>query len=71
MHEVWSLTSDVFEVDGLPVRVEELDDRVVIVLHSAADGGHFSLNHRHIVSGEVLTLHLKINKLRRGENETS
>lgn len=50
-----ALTSNIFEVDGLSVWVEQLDDRVVVVLHSAADGGHFPLDHRHIVSCQVLT----------------
>lgn len=39
-----TLTSDVSEVDGLPVWVEQLNDRVVIVPHSAADGGRLSLD---------------------------
>ncbi len=50
-----ALTSNVFKVDGLPVGVEQLDDGVIVVLHSAADGGHFPLDHRHIVSFQVLT----------------
>lgn len=60
LQETWltrclRLTSDVFEVDGLPVGVEQLDDGVVVVLHSAADGSHFPLDHRHVVSRQVLT----------------
>lgn len=51
------LTSEVSEVDGLPVGVEQLDDGVVIVHHSAADGGRFALNHRHVVRRQVLALH--------------
>lgn len=50
-----TLTPHVFEVDGLSVGVEQLDDGVVVVLHSAADGGHFPLDHRHVVSRQVLT----------------
>lgn len=50
------LTSDVSEIDCLSVGVEELDDRVVVVLHPAADDGHLSLHHRHIVRHQVLTL---------------
>lgn len=53
--EATGLTSNILEVDGLSVGVEQLDDRVVIVLHSAADGGHLPLDHRHIVSRQVLT----------------
>lgn len=51
------LTSEVSEVDGLPVGVEQLDDGVVIILHSAADGGRFALDHGHVVSRQVLPLH--------------
>lgn len=50
------LTSDVSEVDGLSVGVEQLDDGVVIILHSAADGGRFALNHCHVVGRQVLVL---------------
>lgn len=53
--EAVGLTSDVFEVDGLSVWVQKLDDRVVVVLHSAADCCHFPLNHRHIVRCQILT----------------
>ena len=45
MFEAQALTSNIFEVDGLSVGVEQLNDRVIVVLHSAADGGHFPLNH--------------------------
>lgn len=55
LSEATGLTSNILEVDGLSVGVEQLDDRVVIVLHSAADGGHLPLDHRHIVSRQVLT----------------
>lgn len=55
------LTSEVSEVDGLPVGVEQLDDGVVIILHSAADGGRFALNHGHVVSRQVLALHYREN----------
>lgn len=55
------LTSKVSEVDGLPVGVEQLDDGVVIILHSAADGGRFALNHGHVVSRQVLALHYREN----------
>lgn len=51
------LTSDIFEVDGLSVGVEQLDYRVVVVLHSAADGGRFPLDHGHVVGGQVQALH--------------
>lgn len=51
-----ALTSNIFEVDGLPAGVEQLDDGVVVVLHSAADGGRLPLDHRHIVSCQVLTV---------------
>lgn len=51
------LTSDVSEVNGLSVRVEELDDGVVVVFHPAADGGRFTLDHRHVCRHQVLTLH--------------
>lgn len=54
-----ALTSNIFEVDGLSVGVEQLDYRVIIVLHSAAYGGHFPLNHRHIVSRQVLTFNFR------------
>ena len=57
------LTSDIAEVDGLSVGVEELDDRVVVVLHSAADGRRLSLNHGHIVCTEILPFNC------RGEKE--
>lgn len=53
------LTSKISEVDGLPVGVEQLDDGVVIILHSAADGGRFALNHCHIVSRQVLAVHYR------------
>lgn len=53
--EAAELTSNVFEVDGLSVRVEQLDDRVVVVLHSAADGGRFPFDHRHVVRRQILT----------------
>ena len=56
MSQVQALTSDISEVDGLPVGVEQLNDGVVVVLHSAADGGRFPLNHCHIVSCQVLTV---------------
>lgn len=55
------LTSNVSEVDGLPVGVEQLDDGVVIILHSAADGGRFALNHGHVVRRQVLSLHYREN----------
>jgi len=50
------LTSNISEVDGLSVGVEQLDDGVVVVLHSAANGGHFPLDDRHVVSCQVLTV---------------
>lgn len=53
------LTSEVSEVDGLSVGVEQLDDGVIIILHSAADGGWFTFNHCHVVSRQVLALHYK------------
>lgn len=62
MSEAQGLTSNIFKVDGLSVGVEQLDDGVVIVLHSAADGGHFPFNHRHIVSRQVLTFNLTTQK---------
>lgn len=55
--EAQGLTSNIFEVDGLSVGVEQLDYRVVVVLHPAADGGHFPLDHRHIVSCQVQAFH--------------
>lgn len=55
--EAPGLTSDIFEVDGLSVGVEQLDYRVVVVLHPAADGGRFPLDHRHIVSCQAQTFH--------------
>lgn len=53
--ELSALTSHVLEVDGLSVGVEQLDDGVVVVLHPAADGGHFTLDHRDVVGRQVLT----------------
>lgn len=53
---VCELTSDVPEVDGLSVGVEELDDGVVVVFDSTADDGCLSLHHRHVVRYEVLAL---------------
>lgn len=52
--EALRLTSNIFKVDGLSVGVEQLDNGVIVVLHSAADGGHISLDHCHIVSRQVL-----------------
>lgn len=75
MPESPALTSNIFEVDGLSVGVEQLDDGVVVVLHSAADGGRFPLNHRHIVSCQVLTFDFTAQKKRkenyRWENDSS
>lgn len=51
-----ALTPDVFEVDGLSVGIEELDDGIVIVLDSAADGGNLSLHDGDIIRHEVLAL---------------
>lgn len=53
--EAAALTSNIFEVDGLSVGVEQLDDGVVVVLHSAADGRRFPFDHRHVVGRQVLT----------------
>lgn len=55
VQDTLALTSNVFEVNGLSVGVEQLDDGVIVVPHSAADGGHFPLNHRHVVSCQILT----------------
>lgn len=54
-----ALTSDVSEVDGLSVWVKQLDDGVVVVLHSTADGDHFPLDHRHVVRRQVLGVDCK------------
>lgn len=51
-----ALTSQISEVDGLSVRVQQLDDGVVVVSHSAANGGRLSLDHRHVVSRQVLAV---------------
>lgn len=51
------LTSNVSEVDGLSVGVEQLDDGVVVVFHPAADDGCLALDHRDIIRHQVLTLH--------------
>lgn len=56
------LTSNVSEVDGLSVGVEQLDDRVVVVFHPAADDGRLALGHRDIIRHQVLTLHCKPEK---------
>ncbi len=56
------LTSNVSEVDGLSVGVEQLDDRVVVVFHPAADDGHLALDHRDIIRHQVLTLRCKPEK---------
>lgn len=53
-----ALTSNISEVDGLSVGIEQLDDGIVVVLHSAADGGRFSFDHRHVVSRQILTFDL-------------
>lgn len=50
------LTSDISEVDGLSVGVQELDDRVVIIFDSTADCGRFPLHHRDVVCHQVLAL---------------
>lgn len=50
------LTSNVSEVDGLSVGVEQLDDGVVVVFHSAADDGRLTLDHWDIIRHQVLTL---------------
>lgn len=50
------LTSDVFEVDGLSVGVEELDDGIVIVFDSTAYGGHLSFHYWDVVRYEILAL---------------
>lgn len=55
VQDTLALTSNVFEVNGLSVGVEQLDDGVIVVPHSAADGGRFPLNHRHVVSCQILT----------------
>lgn len=60
-----ALTSNISEVDGLSVRVEQLDDGVVIVLHSTADGGRFSLDHRHVVGCQVLTFNFTKHRLKK------
>lgn len=51
------LTPHVSEVNGLSVGVEQLDNRVVVVLHPAADDGHLPLHHRHVLRHQVLTHH--------------
>lgn len=51
------LTPHVPEVDGLPVGVEQLDDRVVVVLHSTADDGRVALDHGHVLRHQVLAHH--------------
>lgn len=53
--DISALTSNISEVNGLSVGVEQLYDGVVVVLHSAADGGHFPLDHRYVVGCQVLT----------------
>lgn len=60
--EAQGLTSNIFKVDGLSVGVEQLDYGVVVVLHSAADGGRFPLDHRHIVSRQVLAFNFTQHK---------
>lgn len=50
------LTSDIFEIDGLSVGVEELDDGVVIVFDSTAYGGCLPLHYRDVVRYEILAL---------------
>ncbi len=50
------LTSDIFEVDGLSVGVEELDDGIVIVFDSTAYGGHLSFHYWDVVRYEILAL---------------
>lgn len=49
------LTSHVPEVNGLSVGVQQLDHRVVVVLHSTADDGRVPLHHRHVICHQVLT----------------
>lgn len=66
-----ALTSNIFEVDGLSVGIEQLDDGAVVVLHSAADGGHFPLDHRHVVGRQVLTFDFTTQKNTDGKNEIS
>lgn len=67
MSEALALTSNIFEVDGLSVGIEQLDDGVVVVLHSAADGSRFPLDHRHIVGRQVLTFDFTTDKNRDGK----
>ena len=54
--EAAALTSNFSEVDGLSVGIEQLDNGVVVVLHSAAYSGCFPLDHRHVVGCQVLTI---------------
>lgn len=51
------LTPHVPEVDGLSVWVQQLDDGVVVVLHSTADDGRVALHHRHVLRHQVLAHH--------------
>lgn len=50
------LTSDISEVDGLSVGVQELDDGVVVIFDSTADSGRFPLHHGDVVCHQVLAL---------------
>ena len=53
------LTSEISEINRLPVGIQELNHRVVAVLDAAADGGDVSLHHRHVFGNQVLTVTLK------------
>lgn len=64
------LTSDIFEVYGLSVGVEELNDRVVIVFDSTAYGGCLPLHYRDVVRYEILALYCRGTERKRIELET-
>lgn len=64
------LTSDIFEVYGLSVGVEELDDGVVIVFDSTAYGGCLPLHYRDVVRYEILALDWRGTERKRIELET-
>lgn len=53
------LTSEISEINRLPVGIQELNHRVVAVLDAAADGGNVPLHHCHILSHQILAITFK------------